>query len=243
MENEAVQENSSIALMRIIEKVSLMENFDASKLSLLLDTQLRFEANEARKLFEEAFARFKNHAPQILKTKKVSISTKMGGTMEYSHAELDVITKSIGKALQAEGIQMAWDSDSVQGSPIVTCVLTGYGHTHRGAKLSGSPDTSGGKGTVQAIGSTFTYLKRYTLLATCGLEAEGMDDDGKTEGIPEEDMQQYLVNMEGCNDIDELKRVFEVGWEKAKACKDINAKERLMKYKDTRKKQILGEAK
>ena len=44
--------------------------------------------------------------------------------------------------------------------------------------LSASADNSGSKNSIQAIGSTVTYLQRYTLLAITGLATEDMDDDG-----------------------------------------------------------------
>ena len=36
---------------------------------------------------------------------------------------------------------------------------------------------SGSKNSIQAVGSTVTYLQRYTLLAVTGLAAKGQDSD------------------------------------------------------------------
>lgn len=44
--------------------------------------------------------------------------------------------------------------------------------------MRASPDNSGSKNAIQAVGSTVTYLQRYTLLAATGLAAAGQDDDG-----------------------------------------------------------------
>ena len=43
-----------------------------------------------------------------------------------------------------------------------------------------SPDDSGGKNPIQSIGSTITYLERYTILALTGLATKEQDDDGKS---------------------------------------------------------------
>ena len=43
--------------------------------------------------------------------------------------------------------------------------------------MYGTPDNSGSKNSIQAIGSTTTYLQRYTLFSILGLAA-GEDDDG-----------------------------------------------------------------
>lgn len=45
-------------------------------------------------------------------------------------------------------------------------------------------DTSGSKNAIQAIGSTVTYLQRYTLLSGCGLAAASTDDDGRGAAPP-----------------------------------------------------------
>lgn len=43
--------------------------------------------------------------------------------------------------------------------------------------MSAEPDGSGSKNAVQAIGSTNTYLQRYTLFSVLGLASVDMDDD------------------------------------------------------------------
>ncbi len=50
------------------------------------------------------------------------------------------------------------------------------------------PDNSGGKNSIQAIGSAVTYLQRYTLLLLCGLAAHEHDDGASFEPISEEQL-------------------------------------------------------
>jgi hypothetical protein len=57
------------------------------------------------------------------------------------------------------------------------------GHSES-TSLSASPDTSGSKNAIQAIGSTVSYLQRYTILALTGLATEDMDDDGHAAAEP-----------------------------------------------------------
>ena len=45
--------------------------------------------------------------------------------------------------------------------------------------LQSPPDASGGKNSIQAIGSAVTYLSRYTLLAITGLATGENEDDGQ----------------------------------------------------------------
>src|SRR5690606_10591416 len=44
------------------------------------------------------------------------------------------------------------------------------------------PDGSGNKNAIQGIGSTSTYLQRYTLSAAFGLTTADEDDDGEATG-------------------------------------------------------------
>ena len=58
-------------------------------------------------------------------------------------------------------------------------------------------DSTGSKNTVQSIGSSTSYGKRYTAAALLNLTARGEDDDGKTGGSVPIDQQQLtaLVNL------------------------------------------------
>ena len=53
--------------------------------------------------------------------------------------------------------------------------------------LSGPPDTTGSKNDLQSIGSTISYLQRYTLLALTGLATFDMDDDATPGPQPTHD--------------------------------------------------------
>jgi uncharacterized protein YyaL (SSP411 family) len=77
----------------------------------------------------------------------------------------------------------------------VTCVLFGHGHSEE-TTLSGPADASGSKNAIQAIGSTLTYLQRYSLVQALGLAA-AEDDDGNTAAangaISLEQVEQLLA--------------------------------------------------
>jgi hypothetical protein len=233
------KENGSLALMRIVEKLALDPTADANKLAVLLDVKLKWEADEARKAFELAFQQFKRNLPVVLKGKHVTFPTKSGGETDYWHAELDKAAPIIQEALLSYGIDQSWETGDVGGRTTVTCVLKGFGHTERASTLSGPPDTSGGKNSIQAIGSTTTYLQRYTLFASCGIVPKGSDDDGKTEGLPEQTIQEYCTAMKDARNFDELKPIFKECWGKAKNANDGNASERFRIVYEQRKKDFL----
>jgi hypothetical protein len=221
-------------------ELALDPNTDADKLTKLLDAQLRWEANEARKQFEAAFSLFKSNAPTILKNAHVKFTNRDGSVTEYWHAKLDELTKTLGESLRAVGITMAWDSGA-DGS--VTCVLNGFGHTHRGATLTSPPDKSGGKNDVQAVGSRSAYLMRYTALMTVGEVPAGVmpDDDGRSSEImPEQAIEDYCIAIRDESTMEGLKKIFSEAYKKATALSDQSARGRLTTVYEARKREILG---
>src|SRR6185503_4639414 len=83
-------------------------------------------------------------------------------------------------------------------------------------------DASGSKNAIQAIGSTLTYLQRYSLVQALGLAA-AEDDDGKNAaGVPLITQQQAdnlrdLIEANGKNTQQFLK------WAKVERLEDIRA--------------------
>src|SRR5258708_4635708 len=155
-------------------RIAVSQNADIDKLTKLMDLQERWERNEARKAFVVAMNAFKANPPEILKNKHVK-----AGQMEYDHATLDNVCKAVTQGLSEHGISDRWKMEQAEQWIKVTCILThDMGHSEE-TTLHGAPDNSGAKNAIQAIGSTVTYLQRYTLLAATGLAAANSDTDGK----------------------------------------------------------------
>jgi len=165
--------------------LAVQQNADLDKLQKLMDLQERWEANEARKAFTAAMAGFKAEPIEIVKRKRVEFTTRDGDTTSYKHAELSDITDAIGPALAKHELAYRWDIRQESGGITVDCILTHIaGHSER-VTMSAPPDGSGKKNAIQQIGSTSTYLQRYTLLAITGMSTKGQDDDGRGEPEPE----------------------------------------------------------
>jgi len=140
----------------------------------LIALQERMEANEARKAFVAAMAQFKAVKIEIFKQKKVAF-----GDTEYHHATLDKICAAVGPELARAGLSYRWKTEHLDAGTIqVTCIVRhALGHNEETTLRAGA-DNSGKKNGVQAIGSTVSYLSRYTLLAALGLATADQDDDG-----------------------------------------------------------------
>lgn len=175
----------------------------------LLEMKERWEKNEARKAFITALAAFKQNPPTLTKNKHV----KFGAT-EYDHATLDKVSDIIGRALSVHNLSHSWQVEQKEGLITVACVLTHVqGHVER-VRMEAPADASGSKNSIQAIGSTVTYLQRYTLLAATGLAAKGQDDDGVGASMMAEGVRaDFESAIDAAADVAGLEAV----WKKAAA--------------------------
>jgi hypothetical protein len=66
-------------------------------------------------------------------------------------------------------------------------------------------DTSGSKNSIQAVGSSMSYGKRYLLFAMLNLVTEGQDDDALAAGMQfiEEQQVNNIIDMFSACDMDQ----------------------------------------
>lgn len=153
--------------------IAIEKGAELDKLEKLMDLQMKWETNQARKSYNEAMTAFKANPPEIEKDKKVSY-----GTTKYNHASLWNVTDKINSALSEHGLSASWTTKQDGNAVTVTCRISHILGHYEETSLTAAPDNSGAKNSIQALGSTITYLQRYTILALTGLAAGEMDDDG-----------------------------------------------------------------
>lgn len=180
----------------------------------LMTLQERWEKNQARKAFDEAIAQAKAKIPVIIKNKQVGFDSRKAGASrtEYKHETLDEIARVITPILAEYGLSYRFRTTSNINEPIsVTCIISHRdGHCEENTLHAGRDD-SGNKNSIQAIGSTVTYLQRYTLKAALGIAAANDDDgqkSGDSSGVIDQDQLQKLIDLAD-----------EVGADKEKFCK------------------------
>lgn len=151
-------------------------------LEKLMALQERWEANQARKAFDEAMAAAKAEIPTIIKNRVVDYTSQKGRT-NYRHEDLGEIAKTVDPILSRHGLSYRFRTTSNLNEPVtVTCIVSHRaGHSEENTLCAGRDD-SGNKNSIQGVGSTLTYLQRYTLKAALGLAASN-DDDGKAGGV------------------------------------------------------------
>jgi hypothetical protein len=149
------------------------------QLERLYALQQRYEADQARKAFHAALAAFKAEGVTIHKDKRVAYESKNGGAdTSYYHATLGnivgVVAPALGRFRLSHGWSVARNGDRVS----VTCTVSHADGYNESVTLDGPLDSSGGKNSIQAVGSSISYLERYTLMAILGLAAIDQDNDG-----------------------------------------------------------------
>lgn len=174
-------------LLAIIERAAAAPEFDLDRLEKLLVLKERWDANEARNAYIEAMARFKANPPKITKNKHVAYRNKAGSLTEYDHATHAEVVEKIGAALAVQGLSHSWGINQTETGIEVMCAVTHVkGHVER-CVMKALADESGGKNSIQALGSAITYLQRYTLLSATGLTSSDIDDDdGRAAGITDD---------------------------------------------------------
>lgn len=162
--------------MGMIER-ALSTGASVETIQKLMELQERYEANQARKAFNEAISAAKAEMPAIVKGNTVDFTTQKGRT-NYKFEDLSSIMRQIGPVLSKYGLSVRYRTSSDPSQPVtVTCIISHkLGHSEENSLMAGRDDT-GNKNSIQAVGSTVTYLQRYTLKAALGLAA-GADDDG-----------------------------------------------------------------
>lgn len=170
-------------------RIAVDKGADLERLEKLMDLQERWQSAEAKRAFDRAMADFKANPPSLVKSKSVNFGK--GGTA-YKHAELDRITQKLAPALARFGLAHSWSVEQQDARIFVTCRLAHRDGHAETVTLQAPPDTSGSKNNIQAVGSTITYLSRYSLLAVTGL-ATGTEDN---DGAPPEDAGGRFIEAE-----------------------------------------------
>ncbi len=220
------EEQTAMTPMELMQ-IAVTKGTSVEQLSQLMELQFKWEKNEARKAFVSAMNEFKANPPEILKNKHVAYKE-----VAYDHATLDHVCKVVTAELSKHGISHRWRIEQEPALIRVTCILThNQGHSEE-TTLSAGADATGSKNAVQAIGSTVTYLERYTLLAATGLAAK----NGDTDAIPEmENLQLYLDRMMAADNLNILDRAFKDAFKEAVAQNNTQAMKAIVAAKDERK--------
>lgn len=190
-------------------QLAVQRGVDTEQLKQLMQLEREWKADRARDAFHAAMNAFRSEALEIVKHKRVSF-----GDTSYKHATLAHIVEVAAPALSRHGLSHRWETTQSGGNGAdisvitVSCIITHeLGHSER-TTLSAAPDSSGKKNSIQAIGSTVTYLQRYTFTAITGLAAKDQDDDGGGGGTAVLTVDQATAIKDKIEDVKKVRPKF-----------------------------------
>lgn len=183
MEN-AVAERKDVIVPEIVRSIptatpatllniAIEKGADLEKLEKLMDLQIRWEENQAKKSYNVAMAAFKANLPTVVKDKTNS-------QYKSKYASEDALLNTINPELSKQGLSASFDFKQGGGVITVTCHITHAAGHRESVSLAGAADGSGSKNPLQQIKSTTTYLRKATFEAITGIASSenDADDDG-----------------------------------------------------------------
>lgn len=167
--------------MTMIER-AIEKGADVLMIEKLMELQERNDRNIGRRAFDQAIAKAKAEIPPIIKNRHVKYENRGGTSTDYHHEDLAAIATTVDPILSRYGLSYRFRTAQEGSTIVVTCVVSHQDGYSEETTLHGQADASGGKNSIQAIGSAVTYLQRYTLKSALGL-ASAQDDDGKAAEV------------------------------------------------------------
>lgn len=162
----------------VVQSAMKTGNADIIRQAIEFAKELKAMAN--REAFDAAMADAKADIPTIRRNRAVDAGDRNGKQgPKYRFEDLAEIAQTIDPVLSRHGLSYRYRVASPIGAPVtVTCVVAHRDGHFEETTLTAGRDDGPGRNAIQQVGSTITYLQRYTLKAALGL-AVTHDDDGQ----------------------------------------------------------------
>ncbi|MFI5268448.1 MAG: ERF family protein [Chloroflexota bacterium] len=168
------------ALLSAIVGMAKDPSVDADKLERLLAMQERMEARQAEAMFNEALHVAQQEMPRVAKNGTIKLGEGKG---QIAFATFEDVDTALRPIMQRHGFSLSFDMQMKEGGG---AVITGtLRHSAGHAKTASIPlalDSGPGRNNLQAMGSTFSYGRRYVTEMFFNIVRTGVDDDGKRGG-------------------------------------------------------------
>jgi hypothetical protein len=195
--------DSPSTVLALIERVALDPGADVEKLERMMVMYERLKAKEAELAYNAAKGRIlkKLALIKIVKNRSALYEIEKGnpqkGTYEaFKYAPLEEIDKHLRPLLAKEGMDLSYSDEPLErGGILIRGRLKHLPGGHYEDSFMPAPlDTSGGKSTVQGVGSTNSFLRRYVACNIFNIVVVGDDDDG-TGGTIDEAQTKAILDL------------------------------------------------
>ncbi len=226
----AQAQGEAAAIIHVIERAALNPDVDIEKMERLLEMQERIMNRQAESVFAAAMADMQAELPSI--SERGGIKDR-NGNVQSTYALWEDINDAIKPVLKKHGFALTFRTDFTNGVTVTGVLSHKCGHRET-TSIVLPADTSGNKNSVQAIGSSVSYGKRYTASALLNLTTHGDDDDGQAAGSA---IAGAIVEMQAAETMDDLAHIFKAAWNAHRSPRD---RAELTKHKDFAKIRING---
>lgn len=166
-------------MLAVIERAATNPDVDIAKMQQLLDMQERIMAKQAEIDFNQAMARLQPRLPTI--TRRHSAKGKEGKAM-WDYARYEDIDREVRPFYTAEGFSISYNSAKDGSDVVYYGTLAHQGGHSKTASMILPADATGSKNSIQAIGSTVSYARRYLISMLLNIVLAEEDDDGVKGG-------------------------------------------------------------
>lgn len=166
-------------MLAVIERASANPDVDVEKMRALLDMQKEIVRYKAEMAFNADFAAMQSDLPVIAKNGEI----KVNGQVRSKYTLFEEMNEIVKPILKEHGFAVLFKTNSKKGEVTVSGTLMHREGHREMTELTLEADTSGSKNSVQSIGSSLQYAKRYIMASLLNLTTAGEDDDGKRAAI------------------------------------------------------------
>lgn len=163
-------------VLNMLERVLTAPDFDIDRAERLWAMQKEVRAEQARADFIAASSAMQGELPSIQKRGKIKNNA---GAVQSTYAKWEDVNDAIKPILMRHGFALSFLVEQDGAKITVTGILSHSGGHRETTHIVLAPDTTGSKNTVQAVGSSISYGKRYTAGALLNLTSHDEDDDGQ----------------------------------------------------------------
>lgn len=156
--------------MQILDK-AVIAGMPVETIEKLMELQERWDANRAKEAYAESMRECQQELPVVVKDAK-------GHNSRY--ARLETVLADIRPVYTMHGFSLSFGVEETEKENIlrVYCDCL-HCHGHRERIACNFPiDTTGNKNSVQSIGSTMSYARRYLTLLVFNISIAEEDNDG-----------------------------------------------------------------
>lgn len=175
--------------LSLIERIATDKSVDVAKMEAILNLKERILDKQAEAQFNQDYLSAKLEMPRVRKDGAVEYLEDKNGPKNgpkvtaFKYAKYEDIDRAIRPVEQKYGFSRIFTTahnPNSGGGTIVHCTLLHQaGHSIK-AEIAVALDASGGKNNIQAMGSSFSYGKRYTTEMLWDIVKEGADDDANS---------------------------------------------------------------